>query len=106
MYNTPMIYRKSTFFLGIFIFIVPFLGVPGSWRTTFIVLSGIALVILSVKITLPKKNLKSKTRKEKVTSVFVESIPVYPKENAVDGITAPNPTTKIDTIDNATNQKI
>ncbi len=101
-----MINRRSTFFLGIFIFIIPFLGVPSSWRTTFIVLSGIILIILSLKITLPKKSLKSRIKKEKVTSVFVESIPSYPKENAVDGITIPNHSTKIDTIDDATNRII
>ncbi len=101
-----MIQRRSTFFLGIFIFIIPFLGIPSSWRTFFIVVSGISLIILSVKITLPKRTSKSRVRKEKVTPVFVESIPVYPKENSVDGITAPNPAAKIDAIDDETNTRI
>lgn len=101
-----MINRRSTFFLGIFIFIIPFLGVPSSWRTTFIIVSGIILILLSLKITLPKKSLKGRIKKEKVTSVFVESIPSYPKENVVDGITTSNHSTKIDTIDDTTNRII
>ncbi|MCX6701585.1 MAG: hypothetical protein NTX96_00040 [Candidatus Zambryskibacteria bacterium] len=101
-----MINRKSTFFLGIFIFVIPFLGVPSSWRTFFIVISGLTLIILSIKITLPKKNLKGRIRKEKITPVFVESIPVYPKENIVEGIITPNTEGKVDTIDDTTNRII
>lgn len=101
-----MINRRSTFFLGIFIFVIPFLGIPSSWRTFFIMISGITLIILSIKITLPKKNTKSRVKKEKVTPVFVESIPVYPKDNSVDGIIAPNVATKFDTIDDETNRRI
>ena len=103
---TPMIQRKSTFFIGLFVFIIPFLGVPSSWKTTFIVLSGLTLAVLSIRITLPKKTLKSRIRKEKVTPVYVESIPVYPKENVVNDITVSNPETKIDIIDNVTNRII
>lgn len=100
-----MINRKSTFFLGIFIFIIPFLGVPSSWKTFFIVVSGITLIALSIKITLPKKTTKSRVRKEKVTPVYVESIPVYPKENMVDGVTAPNSGVKTNKIENSVNQE-
>lgn len=79
-----MLTRKSTFFLGIFIFIVPFLGVPSSWKTLFITLSGLTLIILSVKISLPKKNTKPRVKREKVTPVFVENTPIYPRENSLD----------------------
>ena len=79
-----MITRKRTFFLGIFIFLIPFLGVPTPWKTLFIVLSGIGLVIMSVKIALPKKQIKTKTKKGKITSVFVENSPIYPSENKVE----------------------
>lgn len=101
-----MINRKSTFFLGIFIFVIPFLGIPSSWRTFFIVVSGLTLIILSIKITLPKRTSKSRVRKEKVTPVFVESIPVHTKENSVDGIIPPATSEKMDTIDGDTNKKI
>ncbi len=83
-----MINRKSTFFLGIFIFVVPFLGVPSSWRTFFIVISGITLILLSVKITLPKKVSKNRvSRREKVTPVFVESMPTV--KDRMDGVIPP-----------------
>lgn len=72
-----MISRKSTFFLGIFIFLVPFFGLPSFWKTLFVALSGITLVFLSIKITIPKKSIKNKIKKEKVTPVYVENIPVY-----------------------------
>ena len=81
-----MIHRKSTFFLGIFIFLIPFLGFPTSWKTTFVIISGLVLIGLSIKITLPKKvaSTKSRVRREKVTPVFVESIQTYPSDNTLE----------------------
>ena len=84
-----MITRKSTFFLGIFIFLIPFLGVPTSWKTFFTVASGLGLVALSVKITLPKKQIKPKTRKEKITPVFVENSPIYQPESKMENKIGP-----------------
>lgn len=75
-----MINKKSTFFLGIFIFLIPFTGFPSSWKTAFIVISGLVLMFMSVKVSLPKKNIRSRIKKEKVTPVFVENIPIYPRE--------------------------
>lgn len=72
-----IISRKSTLFLGLFIFVIPFLGLPSFWKTTLVVLSGLVLVSLSVKISIPRKNTKQRMRREKVTPVFVESVPVY-----------------------------
>ncbi|MBI4155740.1 MAG: hypothetical protein HY507_00725 [Candidatus Zambryskibacteria bacterium] len=80
-----MIKRKSTFFLGIFIFLVPFLGLPSSWKTSLIILSGLTLIFLSVKILLPNKMLKHhKNRKEKTQPTIVENIPesVYSAESS------------------------
>ena len=66
-----MITRKSTFFLGLFILIIPFLGFPTSWKTTLIVLSAIVLMGLSVKVSLPVKNAKPKIiKKEKILPEF------------------------------------
>lgn len=78
-----MINRRSTFFLGIFIFLIPFLGLPSSWKTALVVICGLSLIGLSIKITLPKRAVPSKNRvrKEKVTPIFVESIPTYQSEN-------------------------
>lgn len=76
-----MISNKKTFFLGVFIFLIPFTGFPSSWKSAFIIISGIVLVSLSVKISLPKKNSRVRSRKEKVTPVFVENIPIYPRDN-------------------------
>lgn len=79
-----MIQRKSTFFLGIFIFLIPFLGFPSLWKTIMITVSGILLIGLSIKISLPKKDRRMRNRREKVTPVFVENIPIYPKDNTLE----------------------
>ncbi len=82
--NKIMISKKSTFFLGIFIFFIPFLGLPTSWKTSLIVISGLTLISLSVKITIPKKTSKSRIKREKVTPVFAETAPIYPKDNTIE----------------------
>jgi len=48
-----MIEQKRIFFLGIFIFLIPFLGIPTFWKTVLITLSGFILMAMSVKVTLP-----------------------------------------------------
>ncbi len=75
-----MINKKSTFFLGVFIFLIPFMGFPSFWKSTFVVISGLALILTSVKVSLPKKNSRLRSKREKVTPVFVENIPIYPRE--------------------------
>ena len=87
MYNATnkiMISKKSTFFLGIFIFIIPFLGLPNSWRGALVIISGLLLISMSLKISIPKKTSRSRAKKEKVTPVFVENSPIYPKDNTVE----------------------
>ncbi len=84
-----MINKKSTFFLGIFIFLIPFMGFPSFWKSAFVILSGLALILTSVKVSLPKKNSKLRSKREKVTPVFVENIPIYPREE-VSGQTSKN----------------
>jgi hypothetical protein len=76
------IQKRSTFFLGIFIFLVPFLGLPSSFKTTLIVLSGLLLVAFSIHIALPRSVVKKvakhrKAKKEKVTYVAVKDPSMY-----------------------------
>ncbi len=73
-----MIQRRSTFFLGLFIFLIPFLGLPSSSKTVFIILSGLGLIALSVKIALPatvtsKMTKHRKPKKPKVTYVPMDA---------------------------------
>lgn len=51
-----------------------------------ITVSGIALISLSVKVSLPRKNLKVRGKREKVTPVFVENIPIYPKDDTMESM--------------------
>jgi len=75
-----MIQRKRTFFLGIFIFLLPFLGFPSSWKTIFLVIAGLTLISWSVTVVLPRKSVVKRTRrKEKVTPVYTENVPIPPK---------------------------
>ena len=53
-----MIKRKATFFLGIFIILIQFLGVPSSWKTIFTFVSGLIVISTSVDFVLPKKPKK------------------------------------------------
>ncbi len=74
-----MIKQRSTLFLGIFIFVIPFLGLPTSWRASLVMIAGLGLIALSIKITLPRRLAKSGKklrRKEKVSAVFVENMPI------------------------------
>lgn len=73
--------RKSTFFLGIFIFIIPFLGFPSTWKVFLTIASGILLIMLSIKIAIPKKTSRYRVHKEKSTPVFVENTPIISPRN-------------------------
>ncbi len=98
-----MIHKKSTFFLGLFVLLIPFLGVPTSWKTTLIILSGLVLMANSVTITLPKKIIRPKLKKEKVYEPQVVSSrepfqydPIIRDETIVQEAQAPSP--KVDSI--------
>lgn len=77
--------RKSTFFFGLIIFLLPFVGLPTFWRTVLSAAIGLTLVIASVDFTFHKKisKPKHKKEKEKVVEQVYESIPLYPKDNIV-----------------------
>lgn len=70
-----MIKNRRYFLLGIFVVIIPFLGVPTSWRIWFTCLSGLFLIWNSIKISWPKVPKKLNKKREKVTSVFVQNVP-------------------------------
>ncbi len=85
-----MIKSRRTLFLGIFIFLIPFLGIPTSWKTFFLLLSALALVAMSVKISIPKKaSAKRIRKKEKITPVFTENSPISRAEAPREPIQSP-----------------
>ena len=79
-----MIQRKSTFFIGIFLTLLSssFLGIPSSWKAFLLFVFGLALIVLSVKITLPKKNTKHRVKREKVTPVVLENLSTREQNNS------------------------
>lgn len=79
-----MIKNYRTLFLGIFLLLILFLGFPSSWKTFFVIVSGLYLIVSSLKITLPRRGVQKKIRrKEKSTPVFVESSPVTRMDDIV-----------------------
>lgn len=87
--------RKSTFFLGIFIFIIPFLGFPSTWKMFLTVVAGVLLVLLSIKISIPKKPSRYKTQRERVTPVFVENTPIISPRNDTIEVASRVPTQEV-----------
>ena len=53
MYNTPMSKRIWVIILGLWIAIVPFFGLPGTWKNWIITASGllVALIVFIPKTT-------------------------------------------------------
>lgn len=70
-----MISNTKTFLIGLALFFIPFLGVPRLWRSGLVITLAVLLILFSVKITLPKRAAKKLRKREKVTTVFAESMP-------------------------------
>ena len=59
--------HKNNFYVsfGVWITILPFLGIPGAWRNTLVFLSGIFLILVSLgPIIIKKLQTKPKSKKE------------------------------------------
>ena len=79
MYNSRMsIKNNQTLFIAIFILLLwIFFGIPPFWKELLTILSAIYLLIISIKITLPKRGVAKRPRKkEKITPVFTENSPI------------------------------
>lgn len=50
-----MINHKGSFYLGVFIFIIPFLGFPTMWKMVLVVFGGVLLILTSLKVPSPRK---------------------------------------------------
>lgn len=79
-----MINRRSTFFFGLIIFLLPFIGLPTLWKTVLSVAVGFILVISSIDFSFHKKISKPRHKKEKPVEHVYESIPLYSKDNVVE----------------------
>jgi len=80
--------ETSILALGVWVFILPFLGVPGSWRTVFLVLSGIAIVILGFLLrgeAMAKGPRIHRGRGHHSSHSFVEHIPEAAHDTAEQG---------------------
>lgn len=76
MYNNyNMIQNKGIFFIGVFILIVSssFIALPSLWKTILIFLSGVILILSSIRFTLPKKPQKRLRKKDKQPVIFTDS---------------------------------
>ena len=68
--------HKNNFLIsfGIWITILPFLGIPGSWKNTLISLSGLFLIfIFSWPVISQKLQIKPKIKRKKIKDVIADS---------------------------------
>lgn len=71
-----MIANTKIFFVGFVLVLLPFLGIPLFWKTTFTVFFGLYLIVSSIHIELPKRTTAKRVRrKEKTSPVFTENSP-------------------------------
>lgn len=63
--------------LGLIVVIIPLLGIPLTWKTILLILTGLFIIFSS--ITYKKKNHKN-SREEEVEKVFVENEEIFEKE--------------------------
>jgi len=60
--------HKNNFYIsfGVWITILPFLGIPGTWRNTLVVLSGLFLILVSLgPVILKRLQTRSKSKKKR-----------------------------------------
>lgn len=63
-----MINHKGSFYLGVFIFIIPFLGFPTLWKMGLVVFGGVLLILTSLKVPTPRKIARPKFKYEEEVS--------------------------------------
>ncbi len=70
---------KDSFYIsfGVWVAIVPFLGVPGAWRNTLVTLSGLFLVLVALgPILLKKLQTKPKAKPRKKVELKFSDTPI------------------------------
>jgi hypothetical protein len=63
--------HKNNFYIsfGVWLAILPFLGVPGTWKNNLVFLSGVFLILMSVgPVILKKLQTKPKIKKKQESS--------------------------------------
>lgn len=77
-----MIKYRGSFYLGVFVFIIPFLGFPTMWKMGLVVFAGVLLVLSSLKVPSGinlSRRIKKTDKKEKTESPVIEVIPTKPE---------------------------
>lgn len=75
--------------LGVWIALIPFLGFPSSYKSFFIIASGLFVVLLAFLHAREKRRIERSLfemshRKETVTEVFAERRPIWNREHVRD----------------------
>jgi VIT1/CCC1 family predicted Fe2+/Mn2+ transporter len=65
--------EMSIILLGVWVVVVPYLGVPSSWRTVLLVVSGVTILVLG--LLLRGESIVRGTRKHRGAPPFVENSP-------------------------------
>lgn len=78
---------KNNFYIsfGLWIAILPFLGIPGNWRNTLVALSGLFLVLVALGPTILKKlHTKQKPKRKQDKFEFQnQNIPIPNQETNI-----------------------
>ena len=74
-YTEPMksTQEKIIIVLGLWVFILPFLGFPENWKTGFFVLTGLALMYLGALLLKHSSDRLRTTQAETKTETFTET---------------------------------
>lgn len=73
---------KNNFYIsfGVWIAILPFLGIPGTWRNTLVALSGLFLILVSLGPTILKKLQTKPKPKKKQNKIDSQNLPLQNNE--------------------------
>ncbi len=59
--------------IGLIIFLVPFLGLPDTWKFAIFIILGLGIIIFSVEFLQPKKKVGRKVKNIKIAQSFAEN---------------------------------
>ncbi len=75
--------NRILFVLGVWVLLIPFLGFPSPYKSFFMIVSGLAIIVLAFLYARDKRMVESTdtaaTKREVVTEVYSESYPIFTK---------------------------
>ena len=75
--------EMTTVVLGVWIVVVPYLGIPGSWRTALLVFTGIGVAVIGffLRSEALSRSVKKSPRHPFIENTFIENTLVGSEDN-------------------------